>query len=93
MNKDHYCHCSPPTTVLGIETIRSFIVLVRLDIYCSPPTTVLGIETHTRRYRGNRRSSRIAALPRPFSVLKRLRNDLPLATDYELQPSRDRYRY
>ena len=37
--------CSPPTTVLGIETREDRLLAIDKVFNCSPPTTVLGIET------------------------------------------------
>ncbi len=61
-------YCSPPDTVLGIET-PSFATTISQRSHCSPPDTVLGIETNT--YAPvNLALPDIAALQIPFSVLK-----------------------
>ena len=63
-------YCSPPNTVIGIET-----PLLRKPRQkprnCSPPNTVIGIETREARRAGSSRMF-IAALQIPSSVLKPL---------------------
>ena len=60
-------NCSPPNTVIGIETLDFFIPVDKLR-HCSPPNTVIGIETHPDHLLGLRKQ--IVALLIPSSVLK-----------------------
>ena len=61
-------YCSPPNTVIGIETRLEKHTITFLP-HCSPPNTVIGIETFSVRF-GTGFRGVIAALLIPSSVLK-----------------------
>ena len=63
-------NCSPPNTVIGIETGHVSLHSFHSVVHCSPPNTVIGIETALARYE-RRVAAHIAALLIPSSVLKR----------------------
>ena len=68
MNNPGPIHCSPPNTVIGIET-RLHDRQQWPDQDCSPPNTVIGIETPHDRVK-RLRCEHIVALLIPSSVLK-----------------------
>ena len=77
-------YCSPPNTVIGIETADHSI---HYEVFsnCSPPNTVIGIET-SRYVRYVSSSSEIVALQIPSSVLKQyVRNQVGLEM-YDCSP-------